>query len=78
MLLHIFARLFFDHVLCDITSPVLIAVGLVNWKRHIFTPIESTPLNQLPKKFSQVIMSAALYLNEIWCKSVHWGFCANG
>ena len=59
-------------------SPVLTATGFVTGRGQFLTPTPtvSTPLDRLPKNLLLVIMSATLWLCQIWCKSVHRGLLA--
>jgi len=57
-------------------SPVLTATGFVTGRGQFLTPTVSTPLDRLPKNLLLVIMSATLWLCQIWCKSVHRGLLA--
>jgi len=54
-------------------STVLTASGQVNGRLRPLTPTESKPVKRLRQNLAQLITSARGSLNQIWCKSIHWG-----
>jgi len=54
------------------------AEGPVNGRWQFSTPTEFTPLNRSPKNCYRWLCWQPLWLCQIWCKSVHGVFSANG